>query len=274
MTALGEEGQRRRENVQDTILTVHGSLGVIEPGRVDGAIVNRQKALEIVDVAKNTDIHSVFVEYAFKGCLTRRAWARAGPNSVPGTMASNDHPRSHTSINTRQVCLEELDLLVWTSEWAAVEMSRPAWGIWGICKVGFGIDHHDMRHSIVERIPEWRLSKLLGLLACLDCRCAAAGLQAEGCWKHVREARGEIREILLSLGTQLGEIWDLGAVSLVVSGRDHIRFACGDWSELIVEALDNGRIGILAVQVIRWILDPIIGTFDTVNDRILTLPAW
>jgi hypothetical protein len=76
--------------------------------------------------------------------------------------------------------------------------------IWSILEVGLGVNHDDVSHAILERVPEGRVCER-GSLVGIDLRGLACGRRCE-CSRHCRsEAVHEVGEVLLAFWAGKGE---------------------------------------------------------------------
>lgn len=100
-------------------------------------------------------------------------------------MTTDDEPWCDASIHAGEIGVQEVDLLVGSAEWTSVETCTAARTIRGVGEVGLGVDlptmlavlqrkcpqkqgncveeayHHNMRHAVLEREPEWRVGQCL-----------------------------------------------------------------------------------------------------------------
>lgn len=109
-------------------------------------------------MAEHSQIDSVGVQKLLKGYLARRADVAAAASAVPSSVSSDNHPRCNSSVDRGQVSSNKLQLLISEAERASVQVTRAARSVRGISEVSLGIDHGDMNHSIIKRVPEGSLS--------------------------------------------------------------------------------------------------------------------
>lgn len=133
---------------------IHWCLRVLHSSRVGCAIVDGQEALGIVHMAENREIDAIFVEQGLKGLLTGIASSSAG--SIPRAVTSYNEPWGDTAVDARKIGVEEVDLLIWHAEWAAIKMSTTTWAVRCIREVGFGVKHDDVSHSVLKAVPKGR----------------------------------------------------------------------------------------------------------------------
>ena len=175
---------------------VHGSLGVVHAGRIGHVVVGGCEALRVVHVAEDGEVHSVFVEEGLERRLARRAGVTTA-RGVPGTVTGNDEPRGHRAVDGSQISVQELDLLVRGSEGSTVEAGRAAGTVGRVREVSFGIEHDDMGHAVLERVPERRVRQLLrrGRVG-LGRRVGRGGTESGG--HGLAETVHEVGEVLLA----------------------------------------------------------------------------
>ena len=235
---------------------VHGRLGVVHTRRIRHVLVHGQEALRVVDVPKHTEVHAVLVHDALKGILAGLAGAAAG--RVPRAVTRDDDPRCHGAVDRRQVRLEEVELLVLDAKGSAVETGAAAGPVGGLGEVGLGVDHDDVHHAVLERVPEGREGQLAGLVG-VDLGVAAGGQGLEGRGHVAAEAHHEVGKVLLAVRAQVVGVGQLLAAGLVVAGAGHVGLAAGDGGELVVEVLEDGLVGVLAVEDVARFEEPVVG---------------
>ncbi|KAI1126507.1 hypothetical protein F5Y10DRAFT_211338 [Nemania abortiva] len=174
---------------------VHRSGWVLEAIGVGGAVVDGHEALRVVHMAEDGEVDAVLVQQRLEGGLARSATTPAG--RVPGPVAADNNPGRDGAVDGRQVRGQERQLLVrGAAEGPAVQARGPAGPVRRRREVCLRIDHHDVRHAVLEGVPEGRV--------CED--CGGVGRRFDGCvvgarrecgWHEIREAVHEICKILL-----------------------------------------------------------------------------
>ncbi|BCR88627.1 uncharacterized protein ACHE_41191S [Aspergillus chevalieri] len=132
---------------------IHRGLRIRHVLAVCGSIDDGEETLGIMYVSEDTEVDSITVEEALESFLARFASART--RGVPWTMSSDNHPWRDSSVHTGKIGLEEVQLLTAPAERTAVQPGRSILPIRRVGKVGFGVDHHDVGHAILEGIPKW-----------------------------------------------------------------------------------------------------------------------
>lgn len=152
---------------------IHRRLGVRHAGGISRAIVNREKPLGVVNMAEDSQVDAILVKEPFKRCLAR-CTTRAS-SGVPRSMPSNNEPGCDGTVDGSKIRLEELELLIGSAEGSAVEALRTIGPVWGIGEIRLGVNHDNVRHSILEREPERRFGELLSLVRIDLCRVVCRG---------------------------------------------------------------------------------------------------
>lgn len=128
---------------------------VVEACGVGNIVVDGVETLGVVNMAEHSEVDAVFVEERFKGCLAWAADVFGVAGRVPGSVAGDDYPGSDGAIDRCQVSVEELQLLGWcAAKGTGAESSTTALAIGCRGEVGLCVDHHDVGHAVLKRIPE------------------------------------------------------------------------------------------------------------------------
>jgi hypothetical protein len=144
---------------------VSRSFGIVETCWIGGVVVDGVEALGVVDVAEDAEVDAVFVEEGFEGCFAGLADRSGVAGRIPGAVAGDDHPRGDGAVDGSQVGIEELELLGGcAAEGTGAESCTAAFSIGGGGEVGLGVDHNDVSHSVLERIPERWVGQSLSFL--------------------------------------------------------------------------------------------------------------
>lgn len=140
---------------------IHGCFWIIEAIRVSSVVVDRLEALRVVLVAEDGDVDAICIEQVLKGSLAGCAGTRT--SGVPWPVAGDNEPWSHSPVDAGEIGRQEFELLVRLAKGATVEPRGSAWSVRRAGEISLGVDHGDVRHAVLKRIPEWRLGKTLGL---------------------------------------------------------------------------------------------------------------
>lgn len=118
-----------------------------------------------------------------------------------------------------------------------------------------------MCHAVFEGIPERRVGEHARSIRVGH--CGAVARCGSECSRHCSaEAVVEIGEVLLPGGTEEGGVFELFAVCFVVAGTGHVRDTAGDGGELVIELLDDGFVGVDAVEEVLGFEVPVIGVSE------------
>lgn len=206
-------------------------------------------------------------------------------------MPADDEPGRHGAVDGGEVRGEEGELLARGREGPAVQPGAAAGPVGGRREVRLRVEHHDVRGAVLEGVPEGGVREARrGVGGGLGRR--VGGARGEGRGHEVGEAVHVVREVLLARGAEdlgaagpwlvsffsifldhesreklvkgrggAGEcvLWDLLAIGLMVSRPDHVRLAAGDGGELPVEVLDDGGVGIGAIEEVLGREQPVVG---------------
>lgn len=173
-------------------------------------------------------------------------------------MPADDEPGRHGAVDGGEVRGEEGELLARGREGPAVQPGAAAGPVGGRREVRLRVEHHDVRGAVLEGVPEGGVREARrGVGGGLGRR--VGGARGEGRGHEVGEAVHVVREVLLARGAEDLGVWDLLAIGLMVSRPDHVRLAAGDGGELPVEVLDDGGVGIGAIEEVLGREQPVVG---------------
>lgn len=159
---LGTGAVNTLDVTRTTSNNIHWGLGIIHSVGIGSAVVHGREALRVVHVSEHTKIDAVLVEDVLK-CRLARGAAVVSTSAVPRSVAGNNKPGCHRSVDRGKICLEEVDLLVGRAEWSAVQLRRAIGSIGRVREVSFGVDHDNVGHAVLEGVPEGRIGKAAGL---------------------------------------------------------------------------------------------------------------
>lgn len=235
---------------------IHRRLGIIQARRIRRPVDHGPKALRVVHMPKDAKVHAVPVQERLESVAA--GLARLPARRVPGPVAGHDDPRRDGAVDRGEVGLEELQLLVGAAKGSAVEAGGAVGPVGRAGKVGLGVDHDDVRHAVLEGEPEWGLGQLFGLVGIhLGRGVVRRGRERGG---HAAAEPGhEVGKVLLAAGAEAREVRNLLAGGLVVARAGHVGLARGDGGELVVELLQDGLEGVLAVKGVVAAEDPVVG---------------
>lgn len=225
----------------------HRRPRVIQARRIGDAAAQREEPLRVMHVSENCQIDAVLVQQRFEGDLARLAHVSAASCGVPGPMATDDDPRRHGTIYGGEMRLSKLWLLVGRAKRAAVHTRGARWAVWRLLEIRLGVEHNNVRHPVLEAVPEWGIGKQLRFVDAYPCGGVQRG-GGEWEWRGVADTVHEIREVLLAGWAQAGEVRNLLTIGFKIAWGCHGRLAACYRGELVIELLEDGFVGVGAVE--------------------------